>query len=677
MSGKGRGKGGDPFPRTPAMPRGFAPPRGALARPGQMSSGARGLPLSSGTVPEEAAGAAAGRAVSGVHAGRTQAVASAGPRTAPAPPPPGVFQLSSGQWVSVGGPSASAVQAAPPSAGYALQAQGSSSAAAAPAAPAAPRRARADQPVHNPTFKGNKALALASAVSEATKRQALEDLHGDKEAQTSRGSRVSCLKTWAEFHEAWFGSEVEVYPLTKESISCVAAMFKAGRYRSYKNYFYFAKGQHEELEFVWTRHLQRAGKQVIRSVYRGIGAAKQSGHLDLLEVHQLGLPTDPVSDGGQVNPALVLVVQAFFGMREIEGSLSLRQSFTPDAARRVLGCHLPWSKTDPQALGTHRYWGCVCAGLFQAPCAYCAWERHDRNLRERFGDRVDEPGFPAFPDADGGFVVKARVAETAEALAERLGLPTVSADGRNIFTAHYIRISGAVFLVKMGVEIWLLKLLFRWRSAVVMRYVGEAPLQRLGATQGRTLEEVARGTAAGAVLDRVEALQKSLGALQEGQRSARLRVEEVHALAAQPGSEPSQQLAQQALQELGELRAQLQGFNSKLAETAAVAHGNARGAAESSLQGAKICSATKVAHRPIIMGLTTSRDKVKTACGWEFGLSRYADCPTLPTKSKNICERCFPLEKAEALSKERSLAAHSDDSDTSSSSSNDEVEEEE
>ena len=77
------------------------------------------------------------------------------------------------------------------------------------------------------------------------------------------------------------------------------------------------------------------------------------------------------------------------------------------------------------------------------------------------------------------------------------------------------------------------------------------------------------------------------------------------------------------------------------------------------------------------MGLTTSRDKWKTACGWEFGLSRYADCPTLPAKSRYICERCFPLEKAEALSKERSLAAHSDDSDTSSSSSNDEDEDEE
>ena len=48
-----------------------------------------------------------------------------------------------------------------------MQVQGSSAAAAAPAAP---RRARVDQPVHNPTFKGNKALAMASAVSEATKR---------------------------------------------------------------------------------------------------------------------------------------------------------------------------------------------------------------------------------------------------------------------------------------------------------------------------------------------------------------------------------------------------------------------------------------------------------------------------------------------------------------------------
>ena len=61
---------------------------------------------------------------------------------------------------------------------------------------------------------------------------------------------------------------------------------------------------------------------------------------------------------------------------------------------------------------------------------------------------MDEPDFPAFPDAEGGSVAKARVAEAAEALAERLGVPTVSADGRNVFTAPHIRISGAVFLAR-------------------------------------------------------------------------------------------------------------------------------------------------------------------------------------------------------------------------------------
>ncbi len=79
--------------------------------------------------------------------------------------------------------------------------------------------------------------------------------------------------------------------------------------------------------------------------------------------------------------------------------------------------------------------------------------------------------------------------------------------------------------------------------------------------------------------DAVTAAQRALGA----ERLKTLAACSIHALAAQPVSEPSQQLAQQALQEMGELRAQLQGFNSKLAEAAAVAHGNARGAAESSL----------------------------------------------------------------------------------------------
>ena len=178
-----------------------------------------------------------------------------------------------------------------------------------------------------------------------------------------------------------------------------------------------------------------------------------------------------------MNPSLVFNVEAFFGMREIEGSLSLRSSMKPDTHRRILGCHLPWSKTDPKALGTWRHWGCVCGGEFHSPCAYCAWVRHDAHMRERFGDRIDDPEFPAFPDAEGKFVAKTVIAATAAAFAEKLNLPTVTTQGVNIYTAHYLRISGAVYLSSMGIEVWLLQLLFRCFNLKVQG--SQKQLQRL------------------------------------------------------------------------------------------------------------------------------------------------------------------------------------------------------
>ena len=74
----------------------------------------------------------------------------------------------------------------------------------------------------------------------------------------------------------------------------MGATFESGRYRRFKNYFYFAKDCHEELDYPWARQLQRMGKRTIRSLYREIGLPEQSGSIGLLELHQLDLFSDPV-----------------------------------------------------------------------------------------------------------------------------------------------------------------------------------------------------------------------------------------------------------------------------------------------------------------------------------------------------------------------------------------------
>ncbi len=58
-----------------------------------------------------------------------------------------------------------------------------------------------------------------------------------------------------------------------------------------------------------------------------------------------------------------------------------------------------------------------------------------------------------------------------------------------------MRVSGAVHLTHIGIEMFVLQILFRWKSALVMRYAGEAPLGKLtekyiAGQRNRTLERV-------------------------------------------------------------------------------------------------------------------------------------------------------------------------------------------
>ena len=145
------------------------------------------------------------------------------------------------------------------------------------------------------------------------------------------------------------------------------------------------------------------------------------------------------------------------------------------------------------------------------PCAVCAWREHALEVGRRFSkEEIDAPDFPAFPTATGGVPSKSGVLETIEGIAGKMGLPIVNDQGRKIYGVHSLRVSGAVHLTEIGIEIFLLRILFRWRSELVLRYAGEAPLGRLiekylEGSRSRTLEEV-QGSIMSSVKDLVQQL---------------------------------------------------------------------------------------------------------------------------------------------------------------------------
>ena len=181
---------------------------------------------------------------------------------------------------------------------------------------------RRDAPAAHSFQKASKQDALAVCSTIETREAALQAYHEDKFSKSSAGSAKSWFGTWTQFHQEWFGVE-PVLPLTPRKIACIGSMFKAGRYRSFGNYLSAAKNRHISNGFRWTEQHVLEASAACRSVPRGLGPAKQSLPLPLLQVHMLRLSSAPLTPSGPTGPGRMIVIGYFFIMREIEISLQL------------------------------------------------------------------------------------------------------------------------------------------------------------------------------------------------------------------------------------------------------------------------------------------------------------------------------------------------------------------
>ena len=122
--------------------------------------------------------------------------------------------------------------------------------------------------------------------------------------------------------------------------------------------------------------------------------------------------------------------------------------------------------------------GCLCAGDPTKPCAYCALAEQIDYLHAEFGDHISD--MPVFPGSDGTTLTKNTVVTLWRELGVAAGL-SVEKEGRAV-AGHSARVGGAQFLAAIGLDLYLIQLLARWESAIIMRYVTEAPLIALTQT---------------------------------------------------------------------------------------------------------------------------------------------------------------------------------------------------
>ena len=180
----------------------------------------------------------------------------------------------------------------------------------------------------------------------------------------------------------------------------------------------------------------------------------------------------------------MVVMGTWWMARGVELSFALTCHVRLDPSRRQVGWLLAASKRDPQALGEERVHRCSCdedASLTDI-CPYHVTVAYFALLREHFGDSFSASArrLPLFPDRHGSALSKGAVIGAIREVAAQAGEPLVRSDGvgneRHRFHEHVLRVTGAQFLARAGLELLLIQLFARWGSAAVLRYVQQAPL---------------------------------------------------------------------------------------------------------------------------------------------------------------------------------------------------------
>ena len=341
---------------------------------------------------------------------------------------------------------------------------------------------RADFPVIRQVQKAIRSDVLTRMETSEGRKSAIDRIIEDFAAPSSRTSQSARWRTWQEFHRAMLGDSVPVLPLTADGIVLIAACFKDGGYRSFKNYMSKAREQHTLAGHLWADILTLTAKKATASVERGLGPARQSLPFDLLAAIEVSRhPAVVKVPGAPVGWHNLLTIAVYFILREIEVAAACVGHVTLDTVNLIVHLRLPASKTDQTGIGCSRSWNCLCRGQGRrADCPYHAAVDQFNLLGNIFGCPVD-PRLPLFPDRAGLTISKAAVVKTIEATIVCMGLPIQNDTGGNLYGGHSFRVTGARRLAELGVEVAKIMILARWSSEAVFRYIKDAPLTHLPA----------------------------------------------------------------------------------------------------------------------------------------------------------------------------------------------------
>ena len=335
------------------------------------------------------------------------------------------------------------------------------------------RSSRADVPVIKDHARASLSVALHAASEDQVFETAVDALDRDMFAATSAGPRQAVLATYSKLHRAANGADAPVLPLTADMVRKTAALFKAGGYKSYRNYISRLREDHIAAGHEVPAQLDQMIRLCKKSVIRGLAGALRSEAFPLEDVcAALTGRTEPLVSGGPVFPLALFVLATLFLLRELEAASATWSDIVLNDTAKTVTLTLPSSKTDWAAKGCRRTWGCTCH--LAKPCAY-----HTASHYKRIATARGLLDGPLFVDKAGCGCSKAAIIDTLRAAIAMIGQPITDQTGKHLFSGHAFRITGARTLSVWGLDAITIQLLGRWGSLAVLSYIAEAPLSDL------------------------------------------------------------------------------------------------------------------------------------------------------------------------------------------------------
>ena len=340
---------------------------------------------------------------------------------------------------------------------------------------------RTDAPTNNPAVRGSLKRAL-EAAEPANREASLRALEDDMYAQSNTASRDSLWHTWCVLANAW---DLPPVPITIALAKGMASSFKAGTYRSARNYFNRAKEEHVMLtSCAVPPDVERTIANCIRSTERGIGPSQLKDSF-MVELLRSSVRSDSVhlADRFFMNNVEAQVDMVIIGCwwmtRGIElGTAKAIHVWTEESTMSAFWT-LPVHKTDTTGSCVTRPHKCCCARGNDPLCPFHAAKRHLARIKSAFPATAhDYADLALFPDRNGGHFQKDSIIKMIRKVISltktALQRPGPRGSPMDKFGEHVLRVSGAQLMARAGIQLYIIQLIGRWGSMAVARYVQEA-----------------------------------------------------------------------------------------------------------------------------------------------------------------------------------------------------------